>query len=109
MNDRSETRLALIPSSPLSKIPKLPSVSPLAGQPRTEPPPPGPGGGEGPSPRQPSSNGEVESASSKRKEAERVEKWMKMMGVKRREGGNAIEWAWKDEGLSKVCINISFR
>jgi hypothetical protein len=30
---------------------------------------------------------------------------MKMMGVKKKEGGNAIEWAWKDEGSSKVCYD----
>lgn len=30
-----------------------------------------------------------------------------MMGVQRREGGNAVEWSWKDEGITKVCCNIS--
>lgn len=104
VRNRSESRLALIPTAPLLKIPKLPSTSPLAGQPRVDPPPPGPGGGDGPSPRQPPARGEAESESSKRKETERVEKWMRMMGVQRREGGNAVEWSWKDEGTTKVGI-----
>ena len=37
------------------------------------------------------------------KEFERTEKWMRMMGVKRKVGGNAVEWVWKGEGTSKVC------
>lgn len=103
LRNRSETRVALIPTAPLLKIPKLPSASPLAGQARVEPPPPGPGGGsEGPTARTPGPRTEAEHDSYKRRETERVGKWMAMMGVKRREGGNAVEWSWKDEGKSKV-------
>lgn len=107
LRNRSETRLALIPSAPFSKIPKLPSKSPLAGQPRVDPPPPGPGGGgDGPQARTPGPKSQAEEEGHKRKESERVGKWMKMMGVKRREGGNAVEWNWKDEGTSKVGLSV---
>lgn len=40
------------------------------------------------------------------KEVERTEKWMKMMGVKRKDGGNAVEWVWKGEGVTKVCHGL---
>jgi hypothetical protein len=104
LRNRSETRLALIPTAPFLKIPKLPAVSPLAGQPRVEPPPPGPGGGDGPVAKQPSVRVEAEYEGYKRKETERVGKWMRMMGVQRREGGNVVEWNWKDEGTTKVIL-----
>ena len=32
-------------------------------------------------------------------------KWMKMMNVKRREGGNAISWAWRSDAQAKVRIS----
>lgn len=42
----------------------------------------------------------------KRKEAERVDKWMRMMSVKKRdEGGNITEWGWRRDGQgSKVSL-----
>uniref|UniRef100_A0A494G9L0 Uncharacterized protein n=1 Tax=Solanum lycopersicum TaxID=4081 RepID=A0A494G9L0_SOLLC len=102
LRNRSETRLALIPTAPLLKIPKLPKTSPIpAGH--TEAPPPGPAFGamaEGPSPRAPDtpkhSNREAEMH--KRKETERVDKWMAMMSVKKRDqGGNIAEWGWRKD------------
>ena len=76
----------------------------------------GPKGGEPPSPPLPSSSklgsgdrgGEADGDGGKgkgrrEKEMERTEKWMRMMGVKRKVGGNAVEWVWKGEGSTKVC------
>lgn len=35
----------------------------------------------------------------RRKERERVDKWMKMMRVvKRDQGGNILQWGWKTDG-----------
>ncbi|ORY35439.1 putative GTPase activating protein [Naematelia encephala] len=102
LRNRSETRLALIPAAPLRKIPKLPSRSPM---PKREKPPAQtgflPGNSEaGPSPRVPSSpaiSGEDEKH--RRKETERVGKWMKMMKVDKRDpGGNISSWVWRSDG-----------
>ena len=126
LRDRNESRLALIPSSPFSRIPKLPRSSPLASSSRSSSLPQeqsamamaasGPKGGEPPSPPLPSSSklgsggrgGEADGDGGKgkgrrEKEMERTEKWMRMMGVKRKVGGNAVEWVWKGEGSTKVC------
>ncbi|OCF37837.1 GTPase activating protein [Kwoniella heveanensis BCC8398] len=100
--NRSETRIALIPTSPLLRIPKLPSVSPLAGKPPAEPNTSfTPSSDSGPSARTPPSprlNGNEE-AKLKAKETERVDKWGKMMSIKRRDsGGNISEWDWRKDG-----------
>ncbi|WWD18988.1 hypothetical protein CI109_103445 [Kwoniella shandongensis] len=102
LRNRSETRLALIPSSPLTKVPKLPSISPLAGKPAAEPISSFmPSADPGPSARIPQSprmdgNGEERL---RQKESERVGKWGKMMSVKNRDkGGNINEWEWRTDG-----------
>ncbi|EIW67373.1 hypothetical protein TREMEDRAFT_13152, partial [Tremella mesenterica DSM 1558] len=107
LRNRSETRLALIPSGPLRRVPKLPLISPLAGK-----PPPSQthmdimSGGGADSPRAPETPRSIpgEDERHRKKEQERVEKWMKMMIVKRREGGNAVEWGWRGEAETKVRL-----
>ncbi|WVN90220.1 uncharacterized protein L203_105456 [Cryptococcus depauperatus CBS 7841] len=100
--DRSESRLASIPSSALSKYPRLPNVSPLAGKPPAQPNTTfSPVDELEPIPR-PSKNPRFtseEEAKVKKKEAERVLKWGKMMKVRKRDqGGNIIEWEWSKDG-----------
>ncbi|WVQ99910.1 hypothetical protein IAU59_007053 [Kwoniella sp. CBS 9459] len=99
--NRNETRIALIPTSPLQKIPKLPSVSPLAGKPPAEPNnafmPSSDSGPSAKTPPSPRLNGSEE-AKLKAKETERVDKWGKMMSIKRRDhGGNICEWDWRKD------------
>jgi hypothetical protein len=56
-------------------------------------------------PEIPSSNGRSQAEERhRRKERERVDKWMKMMKVvKRDQGGNILEWGWRTDGQgSKV-------
>lgn len=102
LRNRSETRLALIPVAPLLKIPKLPSTSPLAGRAREEPSMGAGPGGDGPSPRVPDSP-RLGEGRGRKKEEERVDKWMKMMSVKKRDqGGNIAQWGWKAEVQNKV-------
>ncbi|WVQ68224.1 uncharacterized protein L199_006431 [Kwoniella botswanensis] len=103
--NRSETRVALIPTSPLTKIPKLPSTSPLAGKPPVEPNSSfDPSDGGGLSPRIPPINTNTntnEEERKKRREFERVDKWGKMMSIKQRDqGGNISEWSWST-GIDK--------
>ncbi|WVR07432.1 hypothetical protein IAU60_004473 [Kwoniella sp. DSM 27419] len=102
LRNRSETRVALIPSIHLRKIPKLPSVSPLAGQPPAQPVSSfAPSCDAGPSARSPPTPraGGSEEAASRRKEAERVDKWGNMMKVKTRDqGGNISTWEWRRDG-----------
>ncbi|WWC90808.1 uncharacterized protein L201_005745 [Kwoniella dendrophila CBS 6074] len=97
--NRSENRIALIPSSPLKQIPKLPSKSPLEGKPKVEPNNSLiPSNDSGPSAKQPPSSprlGGNEELKIKQKEIERVDKWGKMMSIKKRDkGGNISEWNW---------------
>lgn len=101
LRNRSETRLALIPSAPLLKMPKLPAVSPLKGV------PPAQSSmsmaaqlAEGPSAKMPSdANAVSDTPRHREREKERVGKWMKMMRVKSRDqGGNIAEWAWRSDG-----------
>jgi hypothetical protein len=102
LRNRSETRLALIPVAPLLKFPKLPSTSPLAGRAREEPSMGAGPGGDGPSPRIPDSP-RLGEGRGRKKEEERVDKWMKMMSVKKRDqGGNIAQWGWKPEVQNKV-------
>ena len=108
LRNRSDTRLALIPSAPLTKIPKLPSKSPIP--PGTAPPQQtnfGPH--DGPEAPVPASPDDVPGTGerSRQKESERVNKWMDMMSVRRRdEGGNIIEWGWKKESRAKVVKRV---
>ncbi|WRT68299.1 uncharacterized protein IL334_005275 [Kwoniella shivajii] len=100
LRNRSETRLALIPTAPLTKIPKLPSSSPLKGKPPVEPNSSFAPTDSGPSARLPSSpninSSEVDRM--KKKEAERVGKWGKMMSIKNRDqGGNISQWEWRSD------------
>lgn len=56
-------------------------------------------------PEMPSSKSNAEAdEKQRRKERERVDKWMKMMKVtKRDQGGNILEWGWRMDGQgSKV-------
>ncbi|TYJ56104.1 hypothetical protein B9479_003214 [Cryptococcus floricola] len=99
--NRSESRLASIPSAALSKVPKLPSHSPLSGKPPVEPNNNfGPSNGNCPTanpPKSPSLDGSEEDRA-KRKETERVGKWARMMKVKKRDpGGNIAEWDWSHD------------
>jgi hypothetical protein len=99
ISKRSEARIALIPSAPLRKIPKIPLKSPLANTKPVAPPPSLPFGAhpDGPAPKAPLTPkiNPTEGDKNRRKEEERVGKWMKMMGVKTRdEGGNVRTWAW---------------
>ncbi|KAK8854863.1 hypothetical protein IAR55_003602 [Kwoniella newhampshirensis] len=102
LRNRSETRLALIPTSTLNKIPKLPTASPLAGKPPVEPISSfTPSADPGPAPKAPQSpRPDVnEEERLRRKESERVGKWGKMMSVKKRDGGgNIAEWDWRKDG-----------
>lgn len=104
LRNRSETRLALIPKAPLLKFPKLPSTSPT---PANSAPPPAPSfsAQEGPAPRTPTSPRILpgENDRHRRKEQERVGKWMKMMSVKKRDqGGNTVQWGWRSDVQDKV-------
>ncbi|KAK4688988.1 hypothetical protein P7C73_g1125, partial [Tremellales sp. Uapishka_1] len=101
LRNRSETRLALIPTSPLLRFPKLSSESPLKNkQPAQATPSPMIASSSeepGPSAKIPSSPtlSAGEEGRQKRKEDERVSKWEKMMSVKKRDqGGNVSEWKW---------------
>ncbi|WVW85735.1 hypothetical protein I302_107773 [Kwoniella bestiolae CBS 10118] len=104
LRNRSETRVALIPTAPLSKIPKLPSISPLAGKPPVEPNSTfNPSDGSGLSPRIPPSTPNTEDERVKRREFDRVDKWGKMMSIKKRDqGGNITQWDWSKEGTAKL-------
>jgi hypothetical protein len=98
LRNRNETRIALIPTAPLLKIPKLPKVSPLAGVPAQPLAMNGPSDHEPKAPMMPTAY-LGESEKHRRKERERVDKWMKMMKVtKRDQGGNILEWGWKMDG-----------
>lgn len=104
LRNRSETRLALIPAAPLLKTPKLPSVSPI---PPNSAPPPAPSFGtqEGPAPKGPASPRSLPGEGDRRrkKEEERVGKWMKMMSVRQRDqGGNTLQWGWRSDSQNKV-------
>lgn len=50
-----------------------------------------------------------EDAGQRRKEQERVDKWMRMMKVaKRDQGGNIQEWCWRSDGQgSKVRPSLN--
>lgn len=104
LRNRSETRVALIPTTPLKRIPRLPKESPLKGVPAVPPTMAGPSDHE---PRMPDTpkRASTETVTQKRKEQERVDKWMRMMKVsKRDEGGNIQDWVWRSDGQgSKVC------
>lgn len=113
LRDRSESRLALIPFAPLSKIPKLPRPSPLAGKARPQPTSsfgPGPAT-EPPAPQIPDPRHERAEASSRTiKENERVSKWMGMMSVRRKDaGGNAVEWGWKAGAVDKKTVKRVYK
>jgi hypothetical protein len=105
LKTRSESRLALLPSAPLLKIPKLAQRSSLSGAPRTTPLPTshGPGGGiEEPPPKTPPMT-PARSSKDKAKETERIGKWEKMLNVQERdEGGNIREWGWNPQAGAKV-------
>jgi hypothetical protein len=59
-------------------------------------------GGDGPSPKVPDSP-RMGEGRGRKKEEERVDKWMKMMSVKKRDqGGNIAQWGWKPEVQNKV-------
>ena len=83
------------------KIPKLPSRSPIPkGTPPPQPLPLAFGGGSdsGPTAGVPDSPKVDPGGDEKRrrKEGERVAKWMMMMSVRRRDqGGNIAEWQWR--------------
>ncbi|WWC63189.1 uncharacterized protein I303_105789 [Kwoniella dejecticola CBS 10117] len=99
LRNRSETRLALIPTAPLLKIPKLPNSSPLEGKLAAEPSNSFmPSGDAGPSPRIPPASPTLRASEEDRirkKEFDRVDKWGRMMSIKRRDsGGNISEWDW---------------
>ena len=105
LRNRSETRLALVPTAPLLKIPKLPSTSPIPPGSKVSPPPPSMHAPDGPMPRTPDTPkpNTGENDQQRKKENDRVSKWMKMMSVKKRDqGGNTIEWGWKSESIQKV-------
>ncbi|ODO06655.1 hypothetical protein I350_04013 [Cryptococcus amylolentus CBS 6273] len=111
--NRSESRLASIPSAALSKVPKLPSHSPLSGKPPVEPTNNfGPSNGTCPTanpPQSPSLDGREEDRA-KRKETERVGKWARMMKVKKRDpGGNIAEWDWSHEGQGAKLQNRVYK
>lgn len=93
---RSEGRLAFVPAAPLKKVPKLglsPSPRPKskAASGPVKPPP---------SPTQPPEHPPSGAATkARRKEEERVSKWMKMMSVAERDkGGNITAWKWSAHG-----------
>lgn len=114
LRNRSETRVAFIPLAPLKRIPKLPKESPLKGVPPVQPDMGGPSDHE---PRQadtPKRNdsGTGTPVAQRRKEQERVDKWMKMMKVgKRDQGGNVQDWVWRSDGQGAkvgpflICCN----
>lgn len=108
LRNRSETRVAAIPIAPLKRIPKLPKQSPLKGMSPAQPNMNGPSqhGNEPRAPGTPKRGLESESDAHRRKEQERVDKWMRMMKVaKRDEGGNIQEWVWRSDGQgAKVSI-----
>ena len=99
---KGDSRCALIPKTPLRKVPKLPSALPTkqptsAGntQPPTGPPPK--------PPEEPRNRTPAHSEKARRKEDKRVGKWMKMMKVEKQdEGGNSLEWSWRPELTGKV-------
>ncbi|ORX38596.1 rab-GTPase-TBC domain-domain-containing protein [Kockovaella imperatae] len=103
LRNRSESRIALIPAAPLRKIPKLPSKSSIPPGTKVQPPPPsfGPSTDDAPGPRPPPSPRpeNEEGQRFRRKEDERVGKWMQMMRVsKRDQGGNIQTWEWRKDG-----------
>lgn len=105
---RSEGRLALVPSAPFGKVPKVRVRSSLGGakdrKQSTSPPnsePPGPA-------HPPTDSPNVSELKKHRsKEEERVSKWLRMMTVaKRDEGHNAIAWRWSSEEGAKHRTRI---
>lgn len=98
LRNRSETRVAAIPIAPLKRIPKLPKESPLKGVPPAQPNM-SHHGAEPRAPDTPKKGSQTPTEPRKRKEQERVDKWMKMMKVARRDqGGNIQEWVWRSDG-----------
>lgn len=99
---RSEGRLALLPAAAFGKVPKLQMRSSLGGNRPTTPTPPSVGRPNAPPPPSPSVPAEKRNditPKARRKEVERVEKWMRMMSVgKRDKGGNIIAWRWSSNG-----------
>jgi hypothetical protein len=98
---RSEGRLALVPAAPFGKVPKLQVRSSLGvpRQPTPQPqmtpsnlPPP-------PSPLVPGEARSVPTQKARKKEEERVAKWMRMMSVGQRDSGrNILSWKWSSNG-----------
>lgn len=109
LRNRSETRVALLPTAPLRRIPRLPSTSPLAGKTASRPIATNPIlPSSGPPPRTPDVPKAIpgDDERHRRKETERVSKWMQMMSVKRREGGNAVSWAWRSDAQAKLLKRV---
>ncbi|WWC71665.1 uncharacterized protein I206_105623 [Kwoniella pini CBS 10737] len=106
LRNRSETRVALIPSAPLMKIPKLPSSSPLDVKPPAEPSNNFmPSNDNGPSPKLPPPSPTLKASEEdkiRKKEFNRVDKWSRMMSIKRRDsGGNILEWDWSSRLMER--------
>lgn len=102
---RSEGRLALVPAAPFSKVPALKaknsgsrSAGSASGGNHTGASMHSPSGPQPPSPTVPGETREV-SPSARRKEEDRVAKWLKMMSVAQRDAGrNILSWRWSTTG-----------
>jgi len=99
---RSEGRLALVPAAPFGKVPKLQVRSSLGAPSRPTTPNPQvskPNAPPPPSPQVPNESRSEPTLKARRKEEERVIKWMKMMSVGKRDSGrNIISWRWSSNG-----------
>lgn len=95
---RAEGRLVLVPAAPFHKVPKLklrPGAK-LTKQP-PQPPPSTVSNGTPPSAPVPPANGpsSADRTRARKKEEERVMKWLRMMSVDKRDaGGNVTQWRW---------------
>lgn len=101
---RSEHRLVRVPAAPFSKHPKV-----QAGKERDHSKPPPTAKGPPPSPPSvpPGGPNRSDVARAKKKETERVGKWMKMMSVAERdEGRNAVQWRWSTTEGAKHTTRI---
>lgn len=104
---RSEGRLAFVPAAPFGKVPKVRVRSSFGGEKKKKKVSPAKGEPPGPSMPPAKHPDNSERTKQRRKEEERVSKWLRMMTVAKRDSGhNAIAWRWSSEEGEKYRTRI---